>query len=163
MPSSAMQLVFILLTIAYQTPPDRPFPAHRVIGNVYYVGSHNLASYLFVTPEGHVLINSGFEETVPLIRKSVESLGFQMDDIKILLASHAHSDHVAGLHLNLCSAGPPDPENPNEGLTADEIALMVSEMPCGTGSPNGYGSVRATTAVSAGIACPALNAVRPSG
>ncbi|MEE2736723.1 MAG: subclass B3 metallo-beta-lactamase [Planctomycetota bacterium] len=96
MPSSAMQLVFILLAMAYQTPPDRPFPAHRVIGNVYYVGSHNLASYLFATPEGHVLINSGFEETVPLIRKSVESLGFQMDDIKILLASHAHSDHVAG-------------------------------------------------------------------
>ena len=84
MPSSAMQLVFILLTMAYQTPPDRPFPAHRVIGNVYYVGSHNLASYLFVTPEGHILINSGFEETVPLIRKSVESLGFQMDDIKFL-------------------------------------------------------------------------------
>ena len=69
-----------------------PFPAHRVIGNVYYVGSKDLASYLITTPEGHILINSGFEETVPLIRKSVESLGFKMGDIKILLASHAHSD-----------------------------------------------------------------------
>jgi len=73
-----------------------PFPAHKVIGNVYYVGSKDLASYLIATPAGHVLINSGFEETVPLIRKSVESLGYKMTDIKVLLASHAHSDHVAG-------------------------------------------------------------------
>lgn len=73
-----------------------PFPAHRVIGNVYHVGSKDLASYLITTPEGHILINSGFEETVPLIRTAVESFGFKMTDIKILLASHAHSDHVAG-------------------------------------------------------------------
>jgi metallo-beta-lactamase class B len=73
-----------------------PFPAHRVVGNVYHVGSKDLASYLITTPEGHILINSGFERTVPLIRTSVESLGFKMADIKILLASHAHSDHVAG-------------------------------------------------------------------
>src|SRR3954470_2734005 len=75
---------------------DEAFPPHKVIGNVYYVGSKELASYLITTPEGHILINSGFEETVPLIRKSVESLGFKMRDIKVLLASHAHSDHVAG-------------------------------------------------------------------
>lgn len=73
-----------------------PFPAHKVIGNVYYVGSKDLATYLITTPEGHILINSGFERTVPLIKKSVESLGFKMTDVKILLASHAHSDHVAG-------------------------------------------------------------------
>jgi CubicO group peptidase (beta-lactamase class C family) len=73
-----------------------PFPAHKVIGNVYYVGSKDLATYLITTPEGHILINSGFERTVPLIEKSVESLGFKMTDVKILLASHAHSDHVAG-------------------------------------------------------------------
>ena len=73
-----------------------PFPAHRIIGNVYYVGSKDLASYLITTPEGHILINSGFERTAPLIRTSVESLGFKMADVKILLASHAHSDHVAG-------------------------------------------------------------------
>ncbi len=58
--------------------------------------SKDLASYLIATPEGHILINSGFEKTVPLIQKSVESLGFKMADIKVLLASHAHSDHVAG-------------------------------------------------------------------
>jgi metallo-beta-lactamase class B len=73
-----------------------PFPAHCVVGNVYYVGSKDLASYLITTSEGHILINSGFERTVPLIQKSVESLGFKMTDVKILLASHAHSDHVAG-------------------------------------------------------------------
>jgi metallo-beta-lactamase class B len=73
-----------------------PMPAHRIIGNVYYVGSKDLATYLITTPAGHILINSGFERTVPLIRKSVESLGFKMTDVKILLASHAHSDHVAG-------------------------------------------------------------------
>src|SRR5213593_4186010 len=89
-----------LLTLAFaltsQGPYYEPFPAHRVIGNVYYVGSKDLASYLITTRDGHILINSGFEETVPLIRAGVESLGFKMTDIKILLASHAHSDHVAG-------------------------------------------------------------------
>src|SRR6516165_11711378 len=87
--------------VAGQGPVDwhEPFPAHKVIGNVYYVGSKDLATYLITTPEGHILINSGFERTVPLIQKSVESLGFRMTDVKILLASHAHSDHVAGLAL----------------------------------------------------------------
>src|ERR1700739_740904 len=81
-----------------QGPADwyEPFPAHKVIGNVYYVGSKDLASFLITPPEGPTLINSGFERTVPLIQKSVESLGFKMTDVKILLASHAHSDHVAG-------------------------------------------------------------------
>lgn len=79
-----------------QTLLDGAFPAHRVIGNVYYVGSKSLATYLITTPDGHILINSGFEETVPLIKAAVESLGFKPTDVKILLASHAHSDHVAG-------------------------------------------------------------------
>ncbi|HVV73893.1 MAG TPA: subclass B3 metallo-beta-lactamase [Gemmataceae bacterium] len=74
----------------------QPFPAHKVVGNVYYVGSKDLATFLVTTRDGHILINSGFERTVPLIQKSVESLGFKMADVKILLASHAHSDHVAG-------------------------------------------------------------------
>ncbi len=88
-----------LALAAGQGPADwyEPFPAHKVIGNVYYVGSRDLATYLITTPEGHILINSGFDRTVPLIQKSVESLGFKMTDVKVLLASHAHSDHVAGL------------------------------------------------------------------
>src|SRR5436853_3070518 len=83
---------------AGQGPADwhEPFPAHKVIGNVYYVGSKDLATYLITTPEGHILINSGFDRTVPLIQRSVESLRFKMTDDKNLLASHAHSDHVAG-------------------------------------------------------------------
>lgn len=75
---------------------EEAFPSHRVIGNTYFVGSKGLACYLIATPEGHIVINTGFEETVPLIRDSIESLGFKLADVKILLASHAHSDHVAG-------------------------------------------------------------------
>ncbi|HSE15588.1 MAG TPA: subclass B3 metallo-beta-lactamase [Pyrinomonadaceae bacterium] len=72
------------------------FPAFRVAGNLYYVGSKGLASYLIATPEGHILINSNLEANVPMIRASVESLGFKFNDIKILLISHAHWDHCAG-------------------------------------------------------------------
>ena len=75
---------------------DEAFPPHKVAGNVYYVGSRDISSYLITTAKGHFIINSGFEETVPLIRASVERLGFKMSDINVLLASHAHSDHVAG-------------------------------------------------------------------
>src|SRR5215472_14569954 len=96
-----MLLITLAMTLAAtgQGPADwyEPFPAHKVIGNVYYVGSRDLATYLITTPEGHILINSGFDRTVPLIERSVESLGFKMTDVKVLLASHAHSDHVAGL------------------------------------------------------------------
>lgn len=73
-----------------------PFPAFRIAGNLYYVGSKGLASYLVTTPEGHILINSDLEANVPMIRTSVESLGFKFSDIKILLISHAHWDHCAG-------------------------------------------------------------------
>lgn len=73
-----------------------PFPPHRIAGNLYYVGSKDLASYLITTPEGHILINSSLEESVPLIQKSVETLGFKLTDIRYLLISHAHSDHCAG-------------------------------------------------------------------
>jgi len=94
-----MLLTTLALAMAVgQGPADwyEPFPAHKVIGNVYYVGSKDLATFLITTPDGHILINSGFERTVPLIKRSVESLGFKMTDVKILLVSHAHSDHVAG-------------------------------------------------------------------
>jgi metallo-beta-lactamase class B len=73
-----------------------PFPPHRVIGNVYYVGSKGLSSYLITTPQGHILINSSLETSVPLIKDSVGKLGFHFNDIKILLISHAHGDHCAG-------------------------------------------------------------------
>jgi metallo-beta-lactamase class B len=72
-----------------------PFPAFRIAGNLYYVGSKESATYLVTTPHGHILINSNLEDNVPLIRKGVESLGFKFTDIKILLISHAHWDHNA--------------------------------------------------------------------
>jgi metallo-beta-lactamase class B len=73
-----------------------PFPAFRIVGNLYYVGSKGLANYLITTPKGHILINSDLEANVPLIRSSIESLGFKFSDVKILLISHAHWDHCAG-------------------------------------------------------------------
>jgi metallo-beta-lactamase class B len=75
---------------------DKPFPPHKVIGNVYFVGTEGLGSFLITTPEGHILINSDYERTVPMIRASVEKLGFRFTDIKILLGSHAHGDHMEG-------------------------------------------------------------------
>jgi metallo-beta-lactamase class B len=72
-----------------------PWPAHRIIDNVYYVGTRNLASFLISTPEGHILVNTNDEETLPLIRDSVRDLGFQWNDIRIILGSHAHDDHMS--------------------------------------------------------------------
>jgi len=96
-------IVFLCLgfggTLPAQSNWTEPFPAHRVAGNVYYVGSKGLASYLITTPEGHILINSSLEKSVPLIRASTEKLGFRFSDVKILLISHAHWDHCAGSAL----------------------------------------------------------------
>src|ERR1700693_1728370 len=78
---------------------DQPFPPHRVVGNIYYVGTKGLASYLVTTPEGSILINSSLESSVPMIRASIEKLGFKFSDVKILLISHAHFDHCAGSFL----------------------------------------------------------------
>jgi metallo-beta-lactamase class B len=81
-----------------QAPPEwtDPFPPFRIAGNLYYVGSKGLASYLITTPQGHILINSGLENSLPLIRASVERLGFHFGNIRVLLISHAHWDHDAG-------------------------------------------------------------------
>ena len=81
-----------LLVLARSTSP----PIH-IVGNLYYVGDTDLAAYLVVTPKGDILINSGFEYSVTEIRDRVKTLGFRFTDIKILLATHAHSDHVAAM------------------------------------------------------------------
>ena len=73
-----------------------PLPPFRLAGNLYYVGSRDLASYLVVTPQGDILINSNLEQSVPQIRRSIEQLGFRLADVKVLLISHAHFDHAAG-------------------------------------------------------------------
>jgi metallo-beta-lactamase class B len=74
-----------------------PFPPFRVVANVYWVGTYDLSSYLIVTPQGDILINTGLADSVPQIRSNIESLGFKVSDIKILMATHAHWDHVAGM------------------------------------------------------------------
>lgn len=86
------------VSIAAQAPADwtTPHPPFHIAGNLYYVGSEDLASYLIVTPQGDILINSNLVSSPAQIRKSVESLGFKFSDIKILLISHGHYDHCAG-------------------------------------------------------------------
>jgi metallo-beta-lactamase class B len=81
-----------------QSPPEwlTPIPPFHIAGNLYYVGSQDLASYLIVTPHGNILINSSLEGSVPLIKSSIEQLGFKFSDTKILLISHSHGDHDAG-------------------------------------------------------------------
>ena len=74
----------------------KAFPPHKVIGNIYSVGTEIQGSFLVTTPEGHILVNTNFEETVPLLRDAVEKLGFRFADIKIILGSHAHGDHMEG-------------------------------------------------------------------
>jgi len=97
--SSLLLALFTGSALAAKSDWDEPFPPHRIADNLYHVGSKGLATYLITTSKGHILINSSFERTVPIIRGNVEKLGFKFPDIKILLASHAHGDHVEGLAL----------------------------------------------------------------
>jgi metallo-beta-lactamase class B len=96
-----LALTFAAAHLTAQNSPDwsETFPPHKVIGNVYYVGTRGLASYLITTPEGSILVNSSLESSVPLIRASIEKLGFKFSDVKILVISHAHFDHCAGSFL----------------------------------------------------------------
>jgi metallo-beta-lactamase class B len=92
-----LPLLFAASAFAQEAPDwTNPFPPYRIIGNIYYVGSQGLASYLITTPEGNILINSNLEKSVPMIKESVEKLGFRFSDTKILLISHAHWDHCSG-------------------------------------------------------------------
>jgi metallo-beta-lactamase class B len=87
-----------ILTRNMGTPEDQTtqFPPHKIVGNIYYVGTRTLSSFLIVTPEGNILIDSTYERNVKTIQKSVADLGFKFTDIKILLANHAHGDHQEG-------------------------------------------------------------------
>ena len=75
----------------------KPFAPVRIVGNVYYVGTYDLAVYLITTPQGHILINTGVNDSVPPIRTNVEALGFKLADVKLLLATHGHWDHVGAM------------------------------------------------------------------
>lgn len=95
----ALLLVFgAAAALMAQGNPDwhAAFPAFQIAGNLYYVGTADLAVYLIHTPRGNILINSDFKQDLPVIRKSIEQLGFQYGDTKIILISHAHGDHDEG-------------------------------------------------------------------
>jgi len=94
-------IVLLPVGAGAQANPDwhRAIPGFKIAGNLYYVGTADLAVYLIATPQGNILINGNFKEDVPAIRKSIEGLGFKYADTKIILISHAHGDHDEGIGL----------------------------------------------------------------
>jgi len=100
------------------TPEDQStaFPPHRIIANIYYVGTHTLSSFLIVTPQGNILLDSTYERNVPTIQKSVDQLGFRFSDVKILLGNHAHGDHQEGDALV-------------RQLTGAQVVAMAEDVP----------------------------------
>ena len=100
------------------TPEDQTtqFPPHKIIGNIYYVGTRTLSSFLIVTPQGNILINSTYERNVPTIEKSVQQSGFKFSDIKILLGTHAHGDHQEG-------------DAALKQLTGAQVMMMAEDVP----------------------------------
>jgi metallo-beta-lactamase class B len=131
-------LVVFTTSVFAQTNPDwhAPFPAFKIAGNLYYVGTADLAVYLINTPQGNILINSDFPEDVPLIRKSIEQLGFKYSDIKILLISHAHGDHDAatalirkdtGARLMIMDADVPDEESTARGRPGAHVDRVLHD------------------------------------
>ena len=93
--------VLVPTAVRAQANPDwhRRIPGFKLAGNLYYVGTADLAAYLITTPQGHILINGNFKEDVPAIRASIEGLGFKYADTKIILISHAHGDHDEGVGM----------------------------------------------------------------
>ncbi len=92
------------------------FPPHKIVGNIYYVGTKTLSSFLIVTPQGNILLDSTYERNVPVIQKSVEQLGFKFSDVKILLGNHAHGDHQEGDALV-------------KQLTGAQVIAMAEDVP----------------------------------
>ncbi|HTG55771.1 MAG TPA: subclass B3 metallo-beta-lactamase [Niabella sp.] len=102
-------LLFILLGIAAPARSQKinepignlewvkPYKPFRIAGNLYYVGTWDLASYLIVTDKGNILINTGLSGSAYLIKKNIEELGFKFSDIKILLTNQAHYDHLGAM------------------------------------------------------------------
>ncbi len=113
------------------SPEDQSsqFPPHKIIGNIYYVRTVSLSSFLIVTPQGDILINSTFERNVPVIQKSVEQLGFKFSDVKILLGSHAHADHMEGdARVKQLTGG-------QVMAMAEDVPLLQQMMPGGKPHP----------------------------
>ena len=105
-PMLATLVSLLLLTQSTAVPPqyapanadwNRPLPPFRIVGNLYYVGASDVSAYLFTTPEGLILLDTGFRETVPLVETSLAKLGFRLQDVRLLLTSHGHFDHAGGV------------------------------------------------------------------
>jgi len=102
-PRLSILLLWIALAARAQYPPpenpewNRPVEPFRILGNVYYVGASDVSAFLITTPEGHILLDTGFRETAPIIEAGIRKLGFRVEDVRLLLASHAHYDHAGGV------------------------------------------------------------------
>jgi metallo-beta-lactamase class B len=121
-----------------QGNPDwhREYPSFKIAGNLYYVGTADLAVYLINTPQGNILINTDFEQDVPLIGKSIEQLGFKYSDTKIILISHAHGDHDAatglvkketGAKLMVMDADVPEEESTARGRPGAHVDRVLHD------------------------------------
>lgn len=93
-PVSAISQPAVTVQLKPQEHYVRPFPPFRIVGNLHYVGTYDLAVYLITTPQGHMLVNTGVNDSAQVIKSNVEKLGFRFSDIKLLLATHGHWDHV---------------------------------------------------------------------
>ncbi len=102
--SRSLLIIFAIVTLLSASTSQaqrenwaRPFPGFRVIGNLYGVGSYDLSVFLITTEEGHILINTGLEDSTQLIRANMAGLGFDLEDVRILLTQQAHWDHTAAM------------------------------------------------------------------
>ena len=93
---TALALVAAAAAAAAQGDDNRPVDPYRIAGNLYFVGASDISSYLIATPAGHVVIDAGYESTVPQIEKNIRTLGFKVEEVRILLNTQAHYDHAAG-------------------------------------------------------------------
>jgi metallo-beta-lactamase class B len=100
-PAFLLLLCLCTSALAQKNERDRewnqPVEPFKIIGNIYYVGASEITSYLITTPKGHILIDSGFFETVPQIKANIAKLGFKLEDVKYIFNSHAHYDHAGGI------------------------------------------------------------------
>jgi|SRR5579862_428731 len=125
-PREALQPILTPWEITPTTNDNAPFPGHKIVGNVYYVGTADYASFLITSDQGHILINPDFEDSVDLLKASVEKLGFRFRDIKIILISHAHGDHAAGTAKA-------------KEMTGAQVMVMDTDVPAMEHPPTGRG------------------------
>jgi len=114
----------------------REFPAFKIAGNLYWVGTADLAVYLINTPQGNILINTDYKQDLPAVKRSIEQLGFKYSDTKILLISHAHGDHdeatglvrsETGAKLMVMDADVPDEESTAAGRPGAHVDRVLRD------------------------------------